>query len=88
MKNSKPCLGKTGVGIVLFAKCLERGLLSNNLSSVHKLSFAYMRTMPYMGFTRCRILAQGYCFCLIVCPSLGASLLRVTAFWIWHLFLF
>ena len=53
-------------------------------SFVVQFSFAHVRTVADMGFTRSAVCCQGSGNSFIVCPALCASLLTVSAFRIRH----
>jgi hypothetical protein len=59
-------------------------VLSNHLSFVIKLSFAHMRTVAYMALTGCFIRRDRSRFSFVVSSAFRASLLRMSAFGIWH----
>ena len=56
----------------------------NNLSFIVQFTFAYMGTVANMQFTRCWISRKRSGYSLVVCSALLASLLRMSAFGIWH----
>jgi hypothetical protein len=47
-----------------------------------------MSAMAYVYFTGGAVLAQRHFLSLVMRPSLGAALLGMSSFWIWHISLF
>jgi hypothetical protein len=56
----------------------------NNLAFVVQFTFAYVGTMAYMQLTRCAISRKSSGYSFVMCSALGASLLRMSPFGIWH----
>ena len=67
---------------------LDRGRLSDNFSLVKQFPFTGMSAMANVYFTGGAVLAQRHFLSLIMRPSLGAALLGMSSFWIWHISLF
>src|SRR5436309_15322109 len=59
-------------------------LISYDSAFVVKLAFTPVRTVAQMSFTGSAICTQGSSFCFVMSSALGASLLTVPAFRIWH----
>ena len=67
---------------------LDRGRLSDNFSLVKQFPFTGMSAMANVYFTGGAVLAQRHFLSFIMRPSLGAALLGMSSFWIWHISLF
>jgi hypothetical protein len=66
------------------AYLFNRRLFRYQLASVIQLAFAGVRAVAYMGFPGSGIGCKGCGYRFIVGPALGAALLRMSAFGIWH----
>jgi hypothetical protein len=62
--------------------------LSDNFSLVKQFPFTGMSAMANVYFTGGAVLAQRHFLSLVMRPSLGAALLGMSSFWIWHISLF
>jgi hypothetical protein len=66
------------------AALFDGRLFCYQLSSVIQLAFTGVRTVAYVGFTGGGIGCKSCGYRFIVGPALGAALLRMSAFGIWH----
>ena len=63
---------------------LNRGSFCNYLSFVVQFTFTYMCTVANMCFAGVLYRSKCSCYSFIMCSTLGTSLLRMSAFGIWH----
>src|SRR5215208_2625163 len=73
-----------GIAKKVFCLLLNRGSLCNYLAFVVEFTFTYMGTVTNMRSAGDLVRRKCSCFSFIVRSALGASLLRMSAFGIWH----
>ena len=63
---------------------LDRRLFCNNLAFVDQFTFTDMCAVAYMDFTGGAVFAQRNSLGFVMRAALGAALLRMSSFGIWH----